>query len=180
MSLGSEVPPLLVRISWPALAVPWGGPSKKGNGANRTGGSTILTVEGVCPIYQGLGISNRTKGNSELALRAFRCVSRVVPDFALEALNRTRGTSNRMVTLRNFIRHRGVLAIFQVTAGSVFVSVWDGKRPPLQKSFKNPSLPLKPRRFSKTKKTDLLKPLSGLCWVGTASGPFLENNFHPP
>ena len=28
----------------PALAVPWGGPSKKGKGTNRTGGSTILKL----------------------------------------------------------------------------------------------------------------------------------------
>ena len=49
--------------------------SKKGNGTNRTGGSTILKLVwggNICFIVQGLEISNRTKpGNSEFALRAF-------------------------------------------------------------------------------------------------------------
>ena len=40
----SEGPPVLLGISWPALAVPWGGPSEKGKGTNRTGGSVILKL----------------------------------------------------------------------------------------------------------------------------------------
>ena len=73
---------------------------KGGNGTNRTGGSTILKqfCEGICFIFQGLGVSNRTKlGNSEFALRAFPGRFRIYFGFLLpEVLNGTRGTSNRL------------------------------------------------------------------------------------
>ena len=49
-----------------------GGPSKKGKGTNRTGGSAILKL-----IWGGNG-----------------GVSGFAPDFTPEMLNRTRGTSN--------------------------------------------------------------------------------------
>ena len=39
---GSEVPPVLLNMSWPALIVSWRGPLPKGNGTNRTGGSITL------------------------------------------------------------------------------------------------------------------------------------------
>ena len=51
-----------------------GGPSKKGKGTNRTGGSRILKLiwGGNLLYFPGFGISNRMKpGNSEFALRAF-------------------------------------------------------------------------------------------------------------
>ena len=98
-TLGSDVPPVLLGISWPALAVPWRGPSKKGKGPNRTGGSTILKLiwEGnllYFPRFRGSPTVRNLEIQNVLWER-FQGVSGLVPDFTLEILNRTRGTSNR-------------------------------------------------------------------------------------